>query len=126
MSFRRTTLLIVDDDPDAREIVSEFARIAGFDIRVAASGIEALTIAGSEEDLDAVVCDLVMPAMDGLELAHRVRALRPNTAVLLMTGHSTRLDDIVEAGAVSLIKPFTAETFELAVRDAIDAHREDG
>ena len=121
MSFHRTSLLVVDDDAGAREAVAAIARVAGFDVCLAAGGIEALEIVGANDSLDAVVSDLVMPQMDGLELAHRVRRLRPDIAMLLMTGYADRLDDVLNAGAVPLIKPFSAESFELAVRDAIDA-----
>jgi len=121
MSFHRTTILVVDDDTGAREVVAEIARVAGFDVRLAANGAEAFAMAVADTELDAIVCDLVMPEMDGLELANRVRRLRPDVAVLLMTGYQDRVDDVLRAGAVPLIKPFSAESFELAVRDAIDA-----
>jgi len=121
MSFHRTTILVVDDDPGAREAVAEIGRLAGFDVRLAANGVEAFASAVADDELDAIVCDLVMPEMDGLELANRIRRLRPNVAILLMTGYQNRVDDVLRAGAVPLIKPFSAESFELAVRDAIDA-----
>jgi len=121
MSFHRTTILVVDDDTAARDAVAEIGRLAGFDVRVASNGAEALAAAVADDELDAIVCDLVMPQMDGLELANRVRECRPKVAILLMTGYQNRVDDVLRAGAVTLIKPFSAESFELAVRDAIDA-----
>ena len=125
MSFHQTTILIVDDNADTRQVVGEVARLAGFAVRVAIDGVEALKVVRTDDEVDAVVSDWFMPGLDGLGLAKRVRALRPDLPVILMTGYTHRLDDILQAGAVPLIKPFTAEAFELAVRDAIDA-RENG
>jgi len=97
MAFHQTTILIVDDNADTRQVVGEVARLAGFAVRVAIDGVEALKVVRTDDEVDAVVWDWFMPG----------------------------LDDILQAGAVPLIKPFTAEAFELAVRDAIDA-RENG
>jgi len=121
MAFHQTTILIVDDNADIREVISEVARLAGFATRVASNGAEALEVVVTCLELDAVVSDVTMPVMDGLQLAQRVRAIRPDLPVILMTGHSDKLDEVLGAGAVPLIKPFTAESFELSVRDAIDA-----
>ena len=63
----------------------------------------------------------MMPTMDGLQLALRARRFRPDLPLVLMTGHTGRLDEVLQAAAVPLIKPFKSESFELAVRDAIDA-----
>jgi len=123
VAFHQTTILIVDDDADTRELLSEFARLAGFAVRVATDGVEALNEIVADEEIDALVSDLVMPGLNGLQLTARVRTLRPELAVVLMTGHTGRLDEVLQAGAVPLIKPFKAESFELAVRDAIEAGR---
>jgi len=123
VAFHQTTILIVDDDADTRELLSEFARLAGFAVRVAGDGVEALEQIVAEDEIDALVSDLIMPGLDGLQLTAHVRTLRPDLAVVLMTGHTQRLDEVLQAGAVPLIKPFKADSFELALRDAIDAGR---
>ena len=125
MTFHQTTILIVDDDADTRELLSEFARLSGFAVRVAEDGVEALDHVIADDEIDALVTDLTMPGLDGLQLAAHARTLRPELAVVLMTGHTGRLDEVLQAGAVPLIKPFKAESFELAVRDAIDARVDD-
>jgi len=120
VAFHQTTILIVDDDADTRELLSEFTRLAGFAVRVATDGVEALDRLVADDEIDALVSDLVMPGLDGLHLAAHARTLRPDLPVVLITGHTDRLDEVLQAGAVPLIKPFKIESFVLAVRDAID------
>jgi len=125
VAFHQTTILIVDDDADTRELLSEFARLAGFAVRVAQDGVEALNQIVADDEIDALVSDLVMPGLDSLQLTAHARTLRPDFPVVLMTGHTGRLDEVLQAGAVPLIKPFKVDSLELAVRDAIDARADD-
>jgi signal transduction histidine kinase/CheY-like chemotaxis protein len=70
---RRVPVLTVDDDPAARELVATALRAEGFDVVAAASGEEALRLA-HEDPPELVICDLVMPDMDGYEVVSRLHA----------------------------------------------------
>ena len=78
-------LLCVDDDRDFRQFYKNLLGSHGFDITVAASGRQALKLFLSRH-IDAVVTDLEMPGMTGVELAARLKKLRPELPVLLVSG----------------------------------------
>jgi CheY-like chemotaxis protein len=85
---RRVKVLAVDDDPSARELVVEALRPAGFDIAVAASGREALELA-RDDPPELVICDLVMPDVDGYEVVDQLRSnpATQDATILILTGH---------------------------------------
>lgn len=78
-------LLCVDDDRDFRQFYKNILGNHGFDVTVAASGSQALKMFLSHQ-VDAVVTDLEMPGMSGVELAARLKKLRPELPVLLVSG----------------------------------------
>jgi CheY-like chemotaxis protein len=86
MSSRR--LLCVDDDRDFRQFYKNLLASHGFDVTVAASGSQALKMFLSS-NVDAVVTDLEMPGMSGVELASRLKKLRPELPVLLVSGKAS-------------------------------------
>lgn len=116
------TVLLVDDNPDVRAILSEVLRIGGFAILEAADGTAALRIAETTlRPIEILVTDINMPGIDGLELARRVQALRPATGVVYMSGSPA---DVVAAwglatGTVFLPKPFGPDVLLEGVRDAM-------
>ncbi len=83
MANRR--LLCVDDDRDFRQFYKNLLASHGFEVTVAASGSQALKLFLSRQ-VDAVVTDLEMPGMNGVELASRLKKLRPGLPVLLVSG----------------------------------------
>lgn len=88
-----TTLqvLAVDDEAGMRELVTRCLAGQSFDVAVAASGEEALALAGNSLALDLLITDEVMPGIEGHELARRLRLSNPNLKVLYLTGHADRL-----------------------------------
>lgn len=78
-------LLCVDDDRDFRQFYKNLLGSYGFEVTLAASGKQALKLFLSR-DVDAVVTDLEMPGMTGIELASRLKKLRPELPVLLVSG----------------------------------------
>ena len=115
------TVLVVDDDPGVRAYVGEALRIGGFAVLEAADGTAALEIAEANAGpIEILVTDVNMPGIDGLELARRVRALRPGTGVLYISGAPA---DVVAtwglaAGGVFLSKPFGPDALLDRVRGA--------
>ena len=116
------TVLLVDDDPDVRALLSEVLRIGGFAILEAPDGTTALRIAETTlGPIELLVTDINMPGINGLELARRVQALRPSTGVMYMSGAPA---DVVAAwglatGTVFLRKPFGADVFLDHIRDVM-------
>ncbi|MDQ7783282.1 MAG: response regulator [Desulfomonilaceae bacterium] len=82
------TILLVDDEKEFVKILSERLRFRGMDVRVAFSGREALEVLKLEV-VDAVVLDVRMPGMDGMEALREIKKLTPRTPVLLLTGHAS-------------------------------------
>ena len=118
-----TSILVVDDHTDTRDAVAALLREAGHKTTLASTGSEALALFESATDLEIVIADIVMPGMSGFELAQHVRALRPRTPVLLMTGYADYVDAVVNIGAVPLLKPFPASTLRRVVQDSLAAAR---
>jgi len=116
------TVLVVDDDTLLLDMVEDLLADAGYAVARASSGTEALAyFEGAEADV--VLTDLMMPGMDGIELLSRLRSLRPETPVIIMTGQGT-IDSAVEAmrgGALDFVtKPFASGTLLLALERAFE------
>src|ERR1700692_4723558 len=100
-------ILLVEDDPRLAEMLSEYLGQAGFRITVAPLGAAALEHLSSAE-YDAVVLDLMLPDMDGLDVCRQLRT-KSDTPVLMLTGRGDAIDRIVglELGADDYVpKPF--------------------
>ncbi len=99
-------ILVVDDDDKMRALVSRILEQAGFRVQAVGSGEEALETytAAADDPFGAVVTDVVMPGITGMELAHRLLHRDPQVRVLFMTGH---------AGADVLCKTFQDAAFEM-------------
>ncbi len=100
-------VVVVDDEPDLREMVGEYLRQNGFVVRLAASGAE-LNLALQDRPADLIVLDLNMPGEDGLTIARRLRAAG-DTRILMLTAAASVVDRVVglEVGADDyLTKPF--------------------
>jgi two-component system response regulator MprA len=109
-------LLVVDDDPSVREALALVLDLHGFEVATAEDGREAIrTLAAAAPD--AVILDVLMPGLDGLEVCRRIRATGDRTPVLMLTARTEVSDRVagLEAGADDyLVKPFARE--ELVAR----------
>src|SRR5215208_465664 len=120
-------VLIVDDDPALLEALSTTLQLRMEDTAVdtcdsARAALDRIHAA----DYDAIVADIKMPAMDGMELLAEIRKIRPDTPTLLITGHGEH-DLAVEAlrnGANDYIqKPIDRDYFVRSLSQAIEKHR---
>ena len=116
-------VLVVDDDPAGRFSVRQVLSPDGHELFEAESGKEALDIA-LRHPLDAVLLDVIMPGMSGLEVCRSLKARTETTnlPVLLLTAQEQRNDRLlgIEAGAVDFIqKPFDPRELALRVRNAV-------
>jgi CheY-like chemotaxis protein len=119
-------VLVVDDEATIRSLVRRILEKHGYEVREAKSGNDALWRAGEDPDpVDLLLTDVVMPGMDGRELARRFSAVRPDTRILLMTGYSERARDPGGAAPPTfdpyavVEKPFTAGQLLAAVERAL-------
>jgi DNA-binding NtrC family response regulator len=116
-------VLIVDDDPVQRRLLENMVRKFGHEPLLAERGEEALRLIGSDERIDAVVLDLVMPDLDGLGVLARLREAGSNIPVIVQTAHGG-IDNAVSAmraGAVDfVVKPVGAERLQVSLRNALD------
>jgi two-component system response regulator MprA len=111
-------LLVADDDPAVRESLGEALKLEGYEIECAEDGAEAIAKVVTRRP-DAVVLDVLMPELDGLEVCRRLRAKGDRTPVLLLTARVTVNDRVagLDAGADDyLIKPFALEELFARVR----------
>jgi two-component system, OmpR family, response regulator MprA len=109
-------ILIVDDEPAVREAIRRSLTFEGYDTELAADGLAALEQVERYRP-DAIVLDVLMPRMDGLTTARRLRAARITTPILMLTARDTVGDRVtgLDAGADDyLVKPF--ELDELLAR----------
>jgi CheY-like chemotaxis protein len=116
-------VLVVDDDPAVRKSIDRILSSKGYAVITAENGEEALRKL-NEEKYDLVYTDIRMPGMSGLEVAEQIKARRPWTPVVIITGYGT---DAAEArakaaGVSSFVhKPLSPEMIEDSARDALAA-----
>src|SRR5919205_688331 len=92
-------VLLVEDDEDNRELMTEVLETAGYDVLSAAGGAEGLK-ALAEQEVDVVVTDLGMPGMGGLEMARAAKKIAPRVPVIVVTGYAER-EDVAGAGGLT-------------------------
>jgi len=118
------TVLFVDDDAQLRALAERALRSHGYQVLVGANGEEALTLmTGGAQSVDLLITDVVMPRMQGPELARRLRAIHPGVRVLYITGYTERVieDQERSTAATVLQKPFTPSGLLRSVREILDA-----
>src|SRR6202023_1660309 len=86
VSPARAQALLVDDDADARAVMSQMLRVGGFDVTEASDGEEALELLSRDADIGLVVTDFCLPRGNGSELAIEVKRLYPKVKILLISG----------------------------------------
>lgn len=124
MAERRKRILIAEDDPAIRTMEERILRASGFDVTCASNGTEAFQVARAGPRFDLFLLDVMMPGMNGLELARALRiddATR-ETPILFATakGEHEMIQEGFHAGAqLYLVKPFTTGTLLAMVRAAV-------
>src|SRR5277367_6656225 len=104
-------LLVVDDEASVREALALVLDLSGFEVTTAAGGREAIRMLATDSP-DAMILDVLMPGLDGLEVCRRMRAVGDRTPVLMLTARTEVAERVagLEAGADDyLVKPFASE-----------------
>ncbi|GAA4692121.1 response regulator transcription factor [Phytohabitans rumicis] len=119
MAARLTRVLVVDDEPNICALLSATLRLIDFEVKVASGGHEAL-ITAAEFEPDLVVLDVMLPDLDGFQVAQRLRAgSGPGVPVLFLTARDAVEDRIsgLTVGADDYVtKPFSLEEVVLRIR----------
>jgi two-component system response regulator MprA len=112
-------ILVVDDERAVRESLRRALELEGYEIELAGDGSEALDRLESSEEPDAMILDILMPGVDGLEVCRRIRGTGSKLPVLMLTAR-TEVEDRVaglDAGADDYVtKPFALEELLARVR----------
>jgi CheY-like chemotaxis protein len=109
---RRARVLVVDDDPDVRQMTGEMLTERGYAVAMATDGQEALALLERDGNFDVMLVDYVMPGISGIALMQTARVLYPHVKSLLMTGHAEmRAGEIIGSESI-LRKPFNIATLD--------------
>jgi PAS domain S-box-containing protein len=117
------TLLVVEDEANLRNAISEFLGSLGYRVLVAGSGEAALMLATEHEQIDLLLSDIVMPKMSGRELSQVLGTMRPDMKIIFMSGYAA--DELLryniqEMHSAFLQKPVSLETLARTIRETLD------
>ena len=119
------TVLVAEDNDAVRELVASTLSRYGYTVLTAPDGAKAAQLAESHpEAVDALVTDLIMPELNGRDLAERFRAIRPDAVVLVMSGYADQ--SVLGDGprpTVDLEKPFPPMELARLLRERLDERR---
>ncbi len=118
---KHEVILVVEDDPRVRNFSTEALRELGYSVMHAAGGAEALALIERGQHVDLLFSDIVMPEMNGPELAAAAKKRLPSLRVLFTTGYARGSVAPADQNAPYLPKPFTLDQLAAKVRAALDA-----
>jgi CheY-like chemotaxis protein len=118
------TILVVEDEVNLRRLTRQFLENQGYTVLEAADGAAAVQICVAHQGIiHLLLTDVIMPGMNGRELAQRVSEIRPNMRVLYMSGYTENAighNGTLDAGITLLQKPFTLHALKAKVREVLD------
>ncbi len=122
---RRTTILLAEDDESVRDITQMFLSSLGYSVLVADGPESALRLAAEHPgEIQLLLTDVIMPGMNGRDLAYRLAGTRPNTRYLFISGFTADVltqRGALESGVHFLPKPFTRESLDRKIRECLQA-----
>lgn len=118
------TLLLVEDDPTVRTVVSTMLETYGYDVVATSGGDEAIEcFASTDRTIPLVLSDFMMRGLDGQQTVHRIRELVPTTKALLMSGYTDGIvvrSDTLAEGTGFIQKPFAGDQLARRIRELLD------
>ncbi|MEZ5218071.1 MAG: response regulator transcription factor [Ilumatobacteraceae bacterium] len=121
-------ILVAEDDAQIREALVRILRFEGYEVVTASDGAEALEVFDSQRP-DAIVLDVMMPLVDGLDVCRRIRARRDRTPILMLTARDAVHDRVegLDAGADDYVpKPFALDELLARLRALLRRIEPDG
>jgi two-component system OmpR family response regulator len=120
-------VLVVDDEPYITDVLAAALRFEGFDIEVAATGAQALSMA-MPGGFDMIVLDVMLPDLEGIEVCHQLRAGGTATPVLFLTARDTSGDKLagLAVGDDYVTKPFSIDELVARIRAVLRRTMPDG
>jgi PAS domain S-box-containing protein len=119
------TILLVEDEANLRYLARQYLEKQGYKVIEAADGAVAMQIAVAHDKvIHLLLTDVIMPGMNGRELAQRIAEIRPNVKILYMSGYTENVighNGMLDAGVRLLQKPFTLRDLRSKVREVLDA-----
>ena len=119
------TILLVEDEANLRYLARQYLEKQGYKVIEAADGAVAMQIAvAHEKTIHLLLTDVIMPGMNGRELAQRIAEIRPNVKILYMSGYTENVighNGMLDAGIRLLQKPFNLRDLKSIVREVLDA-----
>jgi PAS domain S-box-containing protein len=119
------TILLVEDEANLRYLARQFLEKQGYKVIEAADGAVAMQIAvAHDRTIHLLLTDVIMPGMNGRELAQRIAEIRPNVKILYMSGYTENVighNGMLDAGVRLLQKPFNLRDLKSKVREVLDA-----
>jgi DNA-binding response OmpR family regulator len=119
------TILLVEDEANLRYLARQYLEKQGYKVIEAADGAVAVQIAVAHEAvIHLLLTDVIMPGMNGRELAQRISEIRPNVKILYMSGYTENVighNGMLEPGVRLLQKPFNLRDLKNIVREVLDA-----
>jgi len=117
------TILVVDDEPALRELASEMLINAGYKVFIAVDGKDALEVLATEKAIALVLSDIIMPNMDGYQLAQQIMDNYPNVKIQLTSGYTGESQSILQDSQLKdniLYKPYDTDELLNKVRATLD------
>ena len=116
-------MLLVEDEDSVRNLLNQALATSGYTVLAASSAKQALELCEThKDDVDLLVTDVIMPQMNGRQLAERASCIRKDLKVLYISGYTDRiLDDQGTPGTWFLQKPITPRSLAWKVREVLDA-----
>ncbi len=118
----KKTILLVDDEPDLREVLDISLSDSGYTVLTAENGVQALNIL-KDADIPVVITDIKMPGVDGIELLRQIKGKNPETEVIMLTGHGDlelAIKSLKHEATDFITKPINDDALEMALERAFE------
>jgi DNA-binding NtrC family response regulator len=131
MTSATKTVLIVDDEATQRRLIENMVQREGYETLVADSGEAAIemVVGGATKRIDAIILDLAMPKLNGIDVIKRIRPVRPDLPIIVLTAYSSISNSVesMRAGANDfLLKPASADRIRQALANALGREKAEG
>ena len=112
-------VLVIEDDPSSRDVLATFVASLGYEVLQAPDGEAALAHIETRSDIALVLSDVRMPGMSGIEVLKTLRVKRPWTKIVLITGDTGSIDEVLASHAIAVLKPYDFDILGRVIADAL-------